>query len=467
MKRRWLLACVAIAAACSAEAGGSVQPVRSEVLPRGSSVLVSLPDGAIIVEAEGRLLSFDPRDMEREPSVVGPATEIGEVHAAVPLDGAVLVLAAGGSFILRDGSWVPSPLAEALDGPILDAELLPSPTGRGDGDLWIATASSLYRVRDGEAQRFELSDDLSSVQLAVAQRPEGPALWVLLPDRVLEVWRDRSGAVRSASLVLDSAPTSIGGDATLTGWLEIDGRLHSIGADRRLVDHGVEVGRLLTSSLSREAWMIDPAGGAWLFADDRLLRVRDVTFDPTQTMAVASDGSLYVSADTIARYAPRRDARVLGAPSGSLLVIPQVFLIESEGAPSIEARVDGASVEIASDPVRVELDPAALGEGTHELFVEIRYDDGTLPITDRRTFEVITDATWADDVEPLYEANCAFCHGPDGAAVTRLGTMEDWQMQIDIIVRNVEQGRMPLGRPPLAARDVALLQAWQVGGFRE
>jgi len=444
-----------------------VQPAQAEVLPRGSTILVTLPGGGIVVEEEGRLLAFDPRDTEREPSVVGPATEVGEVHAAVPFDGATLILAEGGTFILRDGSWVASPLAGSLDGPILDAELLPTPTGRGAGDLWIATASSLYRVRDGVAERLAIEEDLSAAELAIAQRPEGPALWVRLSDRVLEIWRDRTGVMRTAALVLETTPTAIGGDAASVGWLEIDGRLHSIGADRRLVDRGVTVARLLTSSLSRESWVIDADGAVWLHADGRLLRAADLMLDPSGVMAVAADGSLYVSGATIVRYAPRHFARVLGAADGSLLVTPQTFIIESEGTPVLEATIDGSAVEVSAETGVLELDPVALGEGSHELVVRFTYDDGTLPVIDRRTFEVITDATWTEDIAPLQEASCASCHGPEGAAVTRLGTRAEWQTQIEFIVRNVEQGRMPLGRAPLSARDVALIQAWEIGGFAE
>ncbi|MCA9608125.1 MAG: hypothetical protein KC619_21095 [Myxococcales bacterium] len=460
-----LVLCASLAS-CAASAGGSVTPARSEVLPMGSEVLAPLPDGTLIVESEGRLLQYDPRALDAEPVVVGPAADIGEVHAAVFVDGAILVLSSGGSFILRDHAFIESPLAASLDGPIRDAVQMPTPTGRGDGDLWIVTTRSLYRVADGVAERLVLDEPLEDAELALAQRPEGPALWVRLPDRVLEVWRDRSGVVRSAALILDGVPSAIGGDAELTGWLVIGGRLHSIGADRRLVDHGVEVARLLTSAQSREAWVIDASGHTWLHADGQLFDAPTVSVDATQILAVAADGALYASgAASIERFAPRRFARVEGAANGALLVTPQTFTIEVEGAPTVEATVDGAPVEVLADPRRVELDPVALGEGTHELVIRVAYDDGTLPVTDARRFEVITGATWEQDVFPLYEARCAACHGPEGSAVTRLGTAAEWQERIEVIVQNVEQGRMPLGRAPLSGREVALIQAWQVGGF--
>ena len=114
MRRGLAAVLFASLASCSAiDEGGDVHPARSEVLPMGSAVLVALPDGTIVVEDDGRLLQYDPRAADAEPTVVGPATDIGEVHAAVPMDGAILVLASGGTFILREDAWIPSPLADA------------------------------------------------------------------------------------------------------------------------------------------------------------------------------------------------------------------------------------------------------------------------------------------------------------------------------------------------------------------
>ena len=94
-----------------------------------------------------------------EPVVIGPATDVGTVHAAVPTAGATLVLASGGTFILRGDAWVPTELGASFDGPIVDAVRLPTPTGLGLGDLWVATATSLYRVVDGVSQRLELEGE--------------------------------------------------------------------------------------------------------------------------------------------------------------------------------------------------------------------------------------------------------------------------------------------------------------------
>lgn len=461
----WFGALIALTA-CEASAPGVVTPAIREIFPTPSEVLVPLPDGTLIVERDGRLLQLDPRNANDEPRVVGSSSELGRVHAAVRTGEAVLVLAEGGTFVLRESAWVPSPLAEALDGPIRDAEALPTPTGRGEGDLWIVTDRSLYRVVGERAERLALEDDLRGARLAGVQRPEGPALWARLEDRVLEIWRDRSGVLRSARLVLPSVPTDVAGDASGTGWLVLDGRLHSLGADRRLIDHGVDVERLLGAGSASALWALGE-GEQWVHADGRLHRAESVDVAPDDVLALGIDGSLYTASPTVRRFAPRRDVVIDGPADGLLLVTPQTFVLRLEGSPTVEARLDGVPIEVAREPLSVAIRPAELADGEHQLVIEVRYDDGTLPFVARRTFHVVSNASWTEHVRPLYQAECASCHGPEGPANTRLDTREDWMTRATLILMNLEEGRMPLGRPPLTQSQIAYVQAWVLGGFAE
>lgn len=465
--RRSLIVVSTLLAACSATTSGSVEPMRAVVLEQPSEVLVPLPDGRLLGEQGGVLVLLDPRRLTLDPVVIGPASDVGDVHAAVPLESAILVLASRGTFVLRESAWVPSPLADSLDGPIRAAVMLPPELGMRMGDLWIATDRSLVRVTGDQVRPFALDEPLEGVRLAAVRRPEGPALWVLLEDRVLEIWRDRTGATRSASLVLPAVPDAIAGDATGTGWLSIDGRLHSIGSQRVLVDHGLPASRLLGSNQSEELWVFPNEGPPVLRADGAFFEVTGVDARRGDRLALGIDGSLYQATEAVHRFAPRRDVVIEGAPDGALLVEPQVFRIRAQGAPSIEATVGDTALEVSSDPLGVALVPADIGAGEHVLTIRVSYDDGTLPIEEQRTFDVITNATWTDDVEPLNILHCASCHGPEGAANTRLGTREEWMNLSTIILDNVEEQRMPLNRPPLSQREIALIQAWTISGFPE
>jgi hypothetical protein len=451
-------------AACGTGSRGSVAPAVAEVHGAPTEVLATLPDGRLMVEQEGRLLGIDPRRLDLGAVVIGASEGVGEVRAAVAIDGASLILASEGAFVLRDSAWVPSPLPDALDGPIRAAVMLPS-VGTGAGELWVATDRSLFRVFDDRVEALALDEPLADAELAIVERPEGAALWVRLADRVLEVWRDRTGVVRSASLVLPFAPEAIAGDAAGTGWLVLDGRLHSIGADRALVDHGIDAARLLGARSSDELWIFPPEGAPILHADGAFFDASGVGAGASDRLALGADGSLYVAGASVRRYAPRHDVVVGGVAEGSLVVTPVTFTIEAPGAPTIEAAVDGAPVEAIDG--QIELEPSALGDGAHELVIRVGYEDGTLAVEERRRFEVLTSATWSADVEPLYTAHCAACHGAAGPANTRLDTREAWMSLSAIILTNVREQRMPLNRPPLTQREIAQIEIWTLSGYAE
>ncbi|MFK7987358.1 MAG: cytochrome c [Sandaracinaceae bacterium] len=469
MRRASLITLLAFASPllCSCSEGGasgSVTPAVVEVLGTPSDILVALPDGRLVVQVDASLAIVDPRDPAAEPMVVGPASDIGEVFAAAPDGEAVLVLAEGGSFVLRGASWVPSPFSSELADPVRGAVRLDTATGAGLGELWVLTSSSLYRVSDGIAEPFLVEGDLTSAQLAAVRRPEGPALWVLLADRLLEVWRDRAGVLRSASIGLEVLPTAIAGDASGQGWMIIDGTLHSFGTDRRLLDGGASVERLVSDALSSEVWAVGEK--VWVGGPDGLFEAEGLTLDPAGALSVGADGSLFASVDgTVQRYNPRRDVSVIGPEDGALLGGSVDVSVIAPGEPTIEAELDGNQVDVTSGVLRIE--PMEIGDGTHTLLVRVRYDDGTLPTEDRRVFEVVTDATWSEDVEPLYTQYCADCHAEEGSANTRLHTREIWTDEAlsGQILLNVRDGRMPLGRAPLSQREVALIEAWMVNGF--
>ena len=463
--RLCLSACALVFLGCSTAApAGSVRPAERELLPSSSELLVALPDGRLVVQVGTSLALVDPALPDEDPMVVGAASEIGRVHIAVEDGDAVLILAESGSYVLRAGSWIPTRFAAALDGPIRGAVRVSTPTGVGLGDLWVLTDTSLYRVVDGVAERFEVADDLGGAQLAAVRRPEGPALWIRLSDRLLEVYRDRSGVLRSVRLALDLVPTAIAGDRAGRGWMILDGELAVLGLDRALVRYGVAVERLLGDARSPDVWAFGEQ--TWVGSVGAIYEVEGLVVPADAPRALAVDGSLDVSLEgVVRRFNSRQEVTLRGPGDGALLGAPTVFEVLAPGDPHIEAEIDGAGLELSGRSLT--LTPSELGDGEHMLVVQVSYDDGTLPTEERRTLEVIASATWTEHVEPLYQAYCAACHGADGPANTRLDAAEGW-MGSDLaerILRNVREGRMPLNREPLSQREVALIEAWMVNGF--
>jgi hypothetical protein len=465
---------VVLVAACADDVA-TVQPLAQTLLAAVGDALIPLPDGRVVGEREGVLVALDPRRPMLAPVTLGAADGVGELRAVTTLDGAIVALTTTGTFVLRGDAWLPSPLGDALDGPIVDAAVLPARTLTAQPELWISTATSLYRVRDGVARRLALEGDFARANLAAGARGDTASLWVRLPDRVLELWTDAAGALRTARLVLPSQPSALGADAAGVLWLVLDGGLVSLGADRRLVEHGVSVSRVLTSAQSDVAWFVGDAGRAWLHADGRLHEVRgDVSVGPRALLGV--DGALYTivadgagGSSALVRHAPRHDVVIDGPADGAVVVMGATYAVDVLGAanPRVVARVADASLPVAQDPLRVTISEDGFDDGVYGLSVEVAFDDGTLPFRARRTFELISTASWAADIEPLQSTHCAPCHGAAGPAVTRLASPADWAARIADVRANVETGRMPLGRAPLSQRQIALFEAWEYGGFRE
>jgi hypothetical protein len=170
----------------------------------------------------------------------------------------------------------------------------------------------------------------------------------------------------------------------------------------------------------------------------------------------------------MARIAVRHDATIEGVLEGATLhesATVRVVAEASEDVTEIRAEVGGTTVTLDGDAIT--LDPVVIGFGARTLTTTITWSDGTLPRTVRRSFVMEAPATWVDDIEPLYRAHCADCHGAAGPSARRLDAREGWVREIDRIVPAIEGGAMPLGRPRLSEASVALVRTWATAGFPE
>ncbi|MBX3272070.1 MAG: cytochrome c [Sandaracinaceae bacterium] len=460
-------ACLAatVSVACDAPIG-ELTPVASTLLPAIGATLASLPDGRLVIEREDAVLVVDPEWPEREPVVLGAPSLVGRVRRAVRRGEQTFVLTDRGVFLLAHEAFMRAPVSDALGAELLDVVRLEGPAGP---ELWVATRDALYRVVGERAQRVDLEADLADVSLAVARRPSGAeALWVRLPGRVLEL-RVEGARLEAARVVLERTPARIEGDANGRVWLVHADRLESVGADRRLRDHGPAPARLVISAHGDDVWLLD-ADRSRVHADGELFHLAGFRAPPADAPStVGADGALYTVHDgRLERHAVRHRVRVSGSPDGAVIVRPLEVRIETDGAdPRIEARVGDRALEVAGEPPRVVLAPGELGDGLHTLELDVRFADGTLESRRRARFEVISRAGWAGEVAAIYEQHCGDCHGEAGPANTRLDEPARWRPIFEVILANVRDGRMPLGRAPLGARDIALIEAWGLAEFPE
>ncbi|MGF1464984.1 MAG: hypothetical protein ACFCGT_02520 [Sandaracinaceae bacterium] len=454
------LVLAALALGCGEEALPTLQPVLDRPLDDAVDAVLPLPDGRLVLTQGEDITLLDPGS--GEVTAVATTASVGALQGAeiLPDDG-LLLFAERGTFIVRGTTVLPSPFGDALDGPVrmlLSDESTP-------GATWVLTDASLSLLEGLRLTPLDLPVTFPDVRIARARRPGGgPALWVIGPEGVLETWVVGT-EVRVARLLLGVEVLDAVGDGEGQVWLRTPAGLHVFDRERQLRALGIEADALHGASWSDEVWVVGPDGAAWLVAEGRLHAVEDVAVEGTPG-GVDPRGALVTASPTgIRRYAPRRIVAVEGPPDGSYLVAPTTFPIRAEAGYRATAFLDGEPLEIADDATEVRIAPADLSNGPHELRIRVAYDDGTLPSEVARTFEVINAASWRADVEPLFADHCAGCHDEEGPAVTLLNAPDLWQTRIDEILLNVRDGRMPLGRPPLAPRSVAVIEAWALNDF--
>lgn len=416
------------ALACSSErvtVHGSIEPEVALTLPGATRGVVPL--GLDLLAVQDGIWSFDP---------VGEATDLSPdspclLDAARVADALLLATDEG----LYSGEGYVDPAGFPLEGVTALAAL--------DGTAWLADDRSAHRWREG--------------QLSELSRLRAP---IAVADGVLFARSGRT-LVRmdgdDATVVRRSAPKALSADGDVL-WVVEGGDVWRIGPDgeegfrfdEAIVDVHAGGGLVWVIGKQGNAWLLD-GGEAW-------------SLDATEDWSVARAdelGRLLVPGFNVERWSVGRPIVLLGLedlPSGTATVeiLPEV----AGEVVEVLAFLDGEDLEVSD--WKVSLSSSA---GEHLLSVEVDYDDGSRSSREV-AFEVVAlgEATWSEDIEPLYVDHCAVCHSGD--TETALDTPELWEDNIEDVVANLQSGAMPLGRDPLTGAQIATVEAWRDGGFQ-
>jgi hypothetical protein len=413
--------------------------LSESVSDQPSDGVVALPQLATLVSSDDGLrlehpLSGQPQWMWDRPD---------GLHAAAQIDGLGLVAATREDVLVGQGLL-------AVGG--FDVDGVTHVLAAGDGAL----------LSDGEQTWLYRAGALNSVNLSppFAARGDGTLYGMDGGHRVELV---RSG-VSWAELDRQRAPaTDLGVDGVGALWW-IDGRtlvrlLDDVEDAWTLPRKGVA---LHLSADTAGGWVVDKDGAWWR------LDTEPVGWADADPAAVGdAQGRLLVADDQgVGALSWGRPLGLWGLSPGEALVgdTPLVAVpVLGTQVDQVEWSVDGNVLEL--EGTEVVLDPLPWQDGAaHTLAVAVSYDDGETAAIER-TFRVedVGSATWADDVEPIYAANCALCH--DNGTETVLATSEQWESEIDLILTNVATGAMPLAQTPLTGAQIAAIRAWRDGGF--
>ena len=386
-------------------------------------------------------------------------SDAGELLGAAAVDGVVVVAGTQGLFVVQQGELQASPLGE--DQRLGAVSQLLSVADA----LWLSTSTGLFVFEDDRLWRVDIDGRSSGVRL-VAGGPSGPTVWAAEGDTLYAVTRQDAGGWRATQERAPTVVVDLAADAAGTVWtLSADGRLssRSSAGGWRAHEAITDVRQLASDAASNRVW----------FATDNDVYMFDgEAFRPTgvgaSSIATADDGFMAADADGLRRFVPDRRADVVGLPSGLLSVVTEIIVrpAEPDDVVEITATIDGSPIPVSAETWTLSIDPASLEDGVRELVVTVRYADAE-PTVERRTFTVRAGPApnWNDDIQPLFIDHCALCHGADGGARV-LDSSESWIENIETILFNVRNGRMPLPpNPTLAAEQVAWIEGWQAAGF--
>lgn len=455
-----------------------------------------LTDGTILALSGGALLRLGERGEELArwaQSSTPDLAAIGDISDIIPTeDGGALLLGTEGVAALAGDTIGPSPLSEHLDASVLRRVLA---TGTIDQpELWLATDDALLRWRAPELLRVDLQDLPTTGALMAFGAPVGdqPALWVAAQGTLFalyEVEGELRTRVERTDLDIDvrDLGVDLGGrlwvidaagdvhqreDDGTWAWFRLPTPVRSVAAHRR----------------SDVVWFAGVAT-LWYFERNLFTDIGD-----THGGAPAPDGALhidaigraYVDSDTAAapgliRLAADRPLILTGLASGTRLQGDDATVTIYPARPELVADVSASlrsetgrsalSVASAGGVWRATIRPAEHAPGVYELRVTASYLDDVDPAEARVLFTMgeVAVPTWRTDVAPINERRCAECHAPDGNGTGHLRyTARGWQAEIEGILDSIRSRRMPLPPDPqLTDRELAIVEAWVAGGFRE
>lgn len=433
---------------------------RTECKPLldGEAVLGVSPDGHLWLGAtsstSAALRALDPWAPQRITTVTVPAPDLARVHA---VSATVATYVSGGElYRLEDGvrTRISAPARLAADAAIC---------GDPARDALVFSAGTLYQRIDDQWLEWTGLDaalDASARLLAKDGACAAGTDDVWFANDELELWALAADTLsRPGELEGGTQPALLGSRAL------------ALSAGHLFV--GPETWQEYDFELGEAALLAAGGDYAWLRVEDRLLRFDGDSFVDvgTATDAVAlwpsATGGLWTEgAGLVCHHEPQGSLRIECAHSGtrSQAAAALVRAFDRDGL-DVTGRLDGVEVQGRSTDTGTVFS-VQLSLGWHALTLSAGDTRRTVYLA--RTPSVVR--SFADDVQPIFQAHCAGCHLPDNRfGAPDLSTLEAWRIRATKIRERVLQvGDMPPSAsrsPDWGEDEVTVIDEWLSGGM--
>ena len=408
--------------------------------------LWSLSDGSILYQTDAGLVLYE-NGQTRELSFDG-----SDIIDAIRVGSQILIATDIGLRVLEDNTFVVSPLDALVSAPVRLVSI-------DENAFWFSDRTGIHHWRNGEVTRSMLSGrNLDGLSLYATRHAGGDELiiWEGLSARSIVL---SDGLFTENVYGFNDFPTSIGlSEQGL--WVLMGGRLFSLqpGEDWVYGDLPSPMESIHMQQQTAVIYLIDEMQ-IWRLEGSALAAVPRP--DDLRAVHVQRDGGLLMlRTDSVEVLNSELTAVLTPPPPGPLSathsVAAQLNIVD--GLTDVEWRLD--DVPVMQDALTFDLEPIQVTPGQHRLEFS-----ASLPpdrsVTASINFE--GPPSWEAVIEPISEGFCVNCHGDD--ARIQLLSHGDWVETYDLILYDVETGRMPLTAEKLTIQQVDMIRGWGAGGF--
>lgn len=460
------------------------EPALVDELAAGAWRWVIVVGPQTLVASDGDTIQWRAGDGALAVAAPGLSTFAPPAAAALsPRE--VLLGGADGLTRLIDGEVTASPLVDRFAGEPVTALAI------ADGSVWIGTAASLSRWREGVLTPISAGIDLGGDLLAAMR----DGAWLCGTHGTSRL------SLSPGSLILERP--SLTSPPVVALGLDRLGHLYVLG-DRVEVRAPGATARWLEAELPAPSQLVThpEAPAAWVVLDDGLARgVGDSfarvaplppAFRAIRHAAAHADGRVVVATATgLFEVSASRSVSLppLPSPLATSLTVTVRASDPAEltsGTATVTGGADPLSLPVAlvgtgaERRLSVTLDPYSLPNGPLTLTLAVTWSDDETATTSSQ-FSVAMP-TWTTSVAPFFERHCKSCHSADnGGNFASLHTPDRWVSRMDEILCRVDQhgqapapecdtlgfavASMPPGRT-IATPLVEMLRMWRDAGFR-
>ena len=405
-----------------------------------------LEGGRVLVHSGDQIILFDNGEWR------APLSTSVQISNIVRAANDTLLHTNEGLLVLRDGQLNPSPLDQMY--PELRALV-----GVDRNQFWLVEENRLTLWQNDASFSVEYAAPNADVHWQGGVWAGRPTLMLWLDARV-SLLEFRDGDIIETTIEFTNSPNSVAMNATGMWLITEAGLLHRAPDGEWTVNPEVDsTSRLFATFHQSFLYLVD---------EETVRRVDLVTETLVELPEAWSDATLSSNGDFLLygesglhRVRAARSLEISGTYDGPLLEDRMLSASVDPPEEFQSPRWTNELGEVIAEGWTLALSAASLRPGRFSIRFSAVDSNGEMI---SRDIELEGPPSWETHVAPLSDRWCQNCHGADSSFP--LATSAEWVAHFDLILYDLETGRMPLTPDKPTEADTALIRGWGHGGFQ-